>query len=955
MNEWEEVAGPGDLGVDSCGGHVQPNGKYHYHINPTCLYTMNSGEHSPILGYAFDGLPIYGPYGYTNTGVTGSVSLMTSSYRLKAGNRPSGSGIGPGGAHDGTYSADYEFVNGHGILDKCNARFAVTPEHPSGSWHYHTTVDSNEVAVYPYVVGPNFKGVPLQCNWNGGCKNTIAFPPRNIKNLKKIRLGKNHALGVTEDGKAIAWGDNTYGQCNIHPNLNNGVTDIAAGNNHSLATQAGQVIAWGDNEFGQVSSSPALRYVESLTMANSGENYSLPPTVSIQGGGDGASGALAEAVLAGRGILSISLISGGANYTEAPNIIFSGGGGSGAAATATLTSFSENPAYGYVSSINITNSGDGYVSNPAIVFEDNSNACTGYGICGTGAYATVNIQNAKVSGITVTNQGAGYYEIPSVIISNADGDTGGINAEAQAVLGGAKSGIAYPVQINGDNLSDIVSVSAGGYHSLSLDISGVVSGWGRNAAGQTTVPVIDTSQSKWTSISAGGEHSLGIVYNSAQGVNYVLAWGDNSNSQTNVPVYASLSASLYKDENINVFAGKKHSLILNPDGSVTGFGANDLNQLPSGIEKASSIVSGPASDNSFATINEVYKKQPLSSSTSGCGITVNTNIYNQSPCVDKTHIHKAGAEGGVEEIWMWAHNGKNSEVDLEVYLEPKETSSLSKVEIVVGGSGYTEEPEITVSGGGGAGALLVGTWTNDDVSNIEAGYVNSVNISNPGSGYKYPPAILISGGAASSTDIKQVATFKPHIETGDKISYKIPPKSSGLYMLMGGLKLESSFNVRASAKDSFGNVPTGDESLQIYGHIMKQEVGPKSNITYNNNPYFNANSSVCPPITRLMSSAASGDASLSVYNTLGFYNGQQVVIDPYQSNEETISVMGISSLQVSGVTKSHSEGAWIVDKQFYDQGTASSGGSSSGGSSGGGNTGSATTTTTYGPGDPGLS
>ena len=104
-----------------------------------------------------------------------------------------------------------------------------------------------------------------------------------------------------------------------------------------------------------------------------------------------------------------------------------------------------------------------------------------------------------------------------------------------------------------------------------------------------------------------------------------------------------------------------------------------------------------------------------------------------------------------------------------------------------------------------------------------------------------------------------------------------------------------------------------------------------------------------------MSSAASGDASLSVYNTLGFYNGQQVVIDPYQSNEETISVMGISSLQVSGVTKSHSEGAWIVDKQFYDQGTASSGGSSSGGSSGGGNTGSATTTTTYGPGDPGLS
>ena len=951
MNQWEQVAGPGDLGVDSCGGHVQPNGKYHYHINPTCLHDMDSGEHSPIIGYAFDGLPIYGPYGYTNTGVTGSVSLMTSSYRLKAGNRPSGSGVGPGGAYDGTYSADYEFVEGHGILDRCNARFAVTPEHSSGSWHYHATVDTSGTAVYPYIVGPNFRGVPLQCNWNGGCKNTVAFPPRNIKNLTKIRVGANHALGLDKNGKVIAWGDNTYGQCNVHPNLSNGATDISAGKNHSLAVQAGQVIAWGDNEFGQTSSSPALRHIESLQITNSGQDYSLPPVVSITAGGVGASGAQAESVLAGRGILSISLVSGGANYTEAPNIVFSGGGGSGAAATVMLTSFSENPAYGYVSSITITNSGNGYTSTPTISFEDTSNACTGYGICGTGAHAVTYLQKAQVSGFIMTNQGAGYYESPAVTITNANEDTAGNGAVATGVLGGPRSGISYPVQINGQAISDVVSVSAGEGHSLSIDESGVVVAWGNNSSSQSSVPAINTSQEKWTSVVAGGNHSLGTIYNSTENLNYIRAWGSNVNGQTAVPSYATLSSSLWKNKNLSISAGENHSLILNPNGSVTGFGINTNGQLPTGLTNVSSVVSGPTSNHSFSTINEVYKKEPLSSSNSGCGISVATKIYSNAPCVDKTHIHRASNVDGVEELWMWAYNGKNSEVDLEIYLEPKETSSLSSAEILNGGSGYRQEPEITVSGGGGAGAVLTAQWDNDVPGEAERGYVSQINISNPGSGYKYPPAILISGGSETSSEITKTATFKSYIETGDKISYKLPPKASGLYMLVGGLKLENSFNVRASMKDSFGNLLSGDESVQIYGHIIRQDVGPESNITYGDSPYLTTANAVCPPITRLTSNAVSGASSLSVSNTLGFYNSQQVVVDPYLSNEENITVTGISSLLVSGLVKDHSVGAWIVDKQFYDQGSVSSGGSSgsSGGSSGGSGL-AATTTTTNSPG-----
>jgi hypothetical protein len=51
------------ISFDNCLGHPGPNGEYHHHVNPTCLYDDNLNTiHSPIIGYAFDGFPIYGAY-----------------------------------------------------------------------------------------------------------------------------------------------------------------------------------------------------------------------------------------------------------------------------------------------------------------------------------------------------------------------------------------------------------------------------------------------------------------------------------------------------------------------------------------------------------------------------------------------------------------------------------------------------------------------------------------------------------------------------------------------------------------------------------------------------------------------------------------------------------------------------------------------------------------------------
>ncbi len=130
---YDALSGRINLGLDQHNAHVQPSGSYHYHGLPTGLL---QGTSMTLVGYAADGFPVYGQYGYRdiNNSTSGLTSLQ-SSYRLKAGQRPNG----PGGTYDGTFVQDFEYVAGLGDLDECNGRFGVTPEHPNGIYHYHIT------------------------------------------------------------------------------------------------------------------------------------------------------------------------------------------------------------------------------------------------------------------------------------------------------------------------------------------------------------------------------------------------------------------------------------------------------------------------------------------------------------------------------------------------------------------------------------------------------------------------------------------------------------------------------------------------------------------------------------------------------------------------------------------------------------------------------------------------
>jgi len=59
------VEGYSEVWLDSCCGHPQETGVYHYHKYPTCVkspFPDDGKRHSPVIGFAFDGFPIHGPY-----------------------------------------------------------------------------------------------------------------------------------------------------------------------------------------------------------------------------------------------------------------------------------------------------------------------------------------------------------------------------------------------------------------------------------------------------------------------------------------------------------------------------------------------------------------------------------------------------------------------------------------------------------------------------------------------------------------------------------------------------------------------------------------------------------------------------------------------------------------------------------------------------------------------------
>ena len=115
---------------------------------------------SKIIGWAYDGNPIYGPFGYSDVDDTNSTpKRIESGYELKVSDvvdRPSG-------FDNGFFVEDYSYTNS-GDLDEYNGRFAKTSEFPNGVYAYYATIDSSNDPQFPFFIGNKYRSNTLSDN-----------------------------------------------------------------------------------------------------------------------------------------------------------------------------------------------------------------------------------------------------------------------------------------------------------------------------------------------------------------------------------------------------------------------------------------------------------------------------------------------------------------------------------------------------------------------------------------------------------------------------------------------------------------------------------------------------------------------------------------------------------------------------------------------------------------------
>ncbi len=203
-------------GFDCSKGH--PAGtNYHHHQNPSAfdmdlvvlstvcnlydadgLYAINTAQHSPLIGFSYDGFPVYGAYGYANVDGTGEITRMKSGYQLRnitvRTHHADGTDVNDGPAVNttyplGYYREDYEWVShptDASYLDIHNGRFCITPEYPNGIYCYFATADANHNSSYPYLIGPTYYGNKTGAKVTSVTETTTTYQP--ILNLVTNQL-----------------------------------------------------------------------------------------------------------------------------------------------------------------------------------------------------------------------------------------------------------------------------------------------------------------------------------------------------------------------------------------------------------------------------------------------------------------------------------------------------------------------------------------------------------------------------------------------------------------------------------------------------------------------------------------------------------------------------------------------------------------------------------------------
>ena len=139
-----------------------------------------------------------------------------------------------------------------------------------------------------------------------------------------------------------------------------------------------------------------------------------------------------------------------------------------------------------------------------------------------------------------------------------------------------------------------------------------------------------------------------------------------------------------------------------------------------------------------------------------------TRTYSTPPTITFTDPTSLDADGNLAST--------NVTATAKYILKP---TGVDRIEMQSGGSGYSSEPNVSITGGGGSGATAR--------ARIENGLVSFITIINPGSGYTEVPTISIAGNATAVAQLvpSEVAStvitnpgfgyiFEPFIYLGSK-------------------------------------------------------------------------------------------------------------------------------------------------------------------------------------------
>jgi len=128
-------------GFDCCSGHSESTGMYHYHFPPSCLLAQIgdlSDGHSPQIGWALDGFPIYGPKG------PGGIDMKYGTAACTAADES---------------TADCE-CTGDVCLDECGG-YEGTIDHDNFEYRYYIVGATSDLETLPTDPKPSADAAPI--------------------------------------------------------------------------------------------------------------------------------------------------------------------------------------------------------------------------------------------------------------------------------------------------------------------------------------------------------------------------------------------------------------------------------------------------------------------------------------------------------------------------------------------------------------------------------------------------------------------------------------------------------------------------------------------------------------------------------------------------------------------------------------------------------------------------